>query len=122
MTSVYSRRRFVLTLAFLLACGGIAYADDGEDGGGGSGQVEGGGVYDDDHDQARQAVVDGTVLPLAEILARTKDKIDGEVVGIEFERRQGLYVYELKVITPSGQLREIAVDASSGEILSGSAD
>lgn len=95
-----------LVIAALLlsaAVGGVALADEGED--------------DDDHDRALEAVERGEAHPLAEILRRIRPQLDGEVVGVEFERQHGRYVYEFKVISTSGRLREVYVDATSAEIL-----
>lgn len=72
---------------------------------------------DDDHERARRAVEAGRALPLAEILQRLDGRLGGDIIEVEFEREDGHYVYEFKVITPSGRLREISVDALSAEIL-----
>jgi uncharacterized membrane protein YkoI len=100
------RRTFLLALTLAFAGGGYVVADDD-------------GEHDerDDHDLARRALEQGDVRPLAEILAEVGGRIDGDLVGVEFDRINGRYVYELKVITPSGRLREISVDAKTAEIL-----
>ncbi|WP_368904695.1 PepSY domain-containing protein [Taklimakanibacter lacteus] len=72
---------------------------------------------DDDHDEARRAVEQGKARPLAEILSRIQPRLGGKVIGVELEREQGRYVYELKVVTSGGALREIYVDALTGEML-----
>jgi len=105
------RRTLLVALALTFAGGGRALADDdGEDG------------DREDHDLARRALEKGDVRPLAEILAKVSGKIDGDLVGVEFDRINGRYVYELKVITPSGRLREIGVDAQTAEILGDEAE
>jgi uncharacterized membrane protein YkoI len=105
------RRTLLLALALAFAGGGRALADDDGD-------------HDDrdDHDLARRALEEGDVRPLAEILAEVGGRIDGDLVGVEFDRINGRYVYELKVITPSGRLREISVDAQTAEILGDEAE
>lgn len=70
-----------------------------------------------DHDRARRALEEGRALPLAAILDRVADQLGGEVVGVEFGREKGRYVYEFRVITPAGRLREVLVDARTAEIL-----
>ncbi len=77
---------------------------------------------DDDHDEARHALEEGHVLPLADILASVTSEIEGEVVGVEFERQDGLYFYEFKVITPAGRLREVRVDAMSAVVITNEGD
>jgi uncharacterized membrane protein YkoI len=75
---------------------------------------------DDDHayDRARRAVESGESLPIAELLARVKKQIPGEVVGVEFERKRGKWMYEFKLIDGDGRLLEVYVDAQTGTIIS----
>ena len=75
---------------------------------------------DDDytHDRARRAVDRGETLPIAELLERLKTQVPGEVVGFEFEREDGKWVYEFKVINDRGRLLEVYVDAETGAVLS----
>ena len=75
---------------------------------------------DDDHahDRARQAVDRGEALPIAELLKRLKTGYPGEVVGVEFEREHGRWVYEFKIIDSGGRLLEVYVDAQTGTVLS----
>jgi uncharacterized membrane protein YkoI len=56
-------------------------------------------------------------LPLAAILDRVAERLGGEVVGVEFDRENGRYVYEFRVITPAGRLQEVHVDAKTAAIL-----
>jgi len=99
------RRGILLALALSMAGAGIAYAD--------------GGRGERDHDEARRAVEEGHTRPLAEILDVLGDQLGGKVVGVEFEAEGNRYIYEFKVITPSGDLREVYVDAATGQILEG---
>ncbi|MBD8893547.1 PepSY domain-containing protein [Roseibium litorale] len=73
---------------------------------------------DEDHERARHAVEADKVRPLAEILSKVRPSLPGRIIGTEFEEEHGRYVYEFKVISPSGRVREIYVDAASGAILS----
>lgn len=84
---------------------GIARADD-------NGEEE-----DEDHERARRALEAGDVRPLSEILAELSGKLDGEIVGIEFEMEGGHYVYELKLVTADGRLVSVYVDAKTGAII-----
>jgi uncharacterized membrane protein YkoI len=108
MTTLIGRRQFLLAVAALLAGGGAAYADDDK------GDDEG---DEDDHDRARRALEEGQARPLNEILVVVEDELGGRIVRVELERRRGRYIYEFRVITPSGELREVYVDAMSAEIL-----
>lgn len=72
-----------------------------------------------DHDRAREALERGEALPLAEVLARVRPELGGEVVGVDFEReRGGRWIYEFKVIGPTGRLVEVHVDAATARVLS----
>ena len=75
-----------------------------------------------DHERARRALDEGRARPLADILAEVRPRLGGEVIDVELDREDGRYVYEFKVITPAGQLREIEVDALTAEILKDEAD
>jgi uncharacterized membrane protein YkoI len=72
---------------------------------------------DDDHERAREALESGMAKPLSEVLDGARGKLNGEIVGVEIEREKGRYIYEFKVIAPSGRMREIHVDALTLEIL-----
>lgn len=72
---------------------------------------------DKDHDRARAALERGEVLPLAEILERVQGQLAGEVIATEFDREDGRWVYELKLIEPGGRVVELEVDAADGRIL-----
>jgi uncharacterized membrane protein YkoI len=91
------RRIVALALALLLA-GVPARADE------------------EDHDEARRALEEGRVRPLSEIRAHVERAVGGRVVGVELERKDGRYLYELKVVR-GGRLREILVDAQTGDIV-----
>ena len=77
---------------------------------------------DDDHEQARAALQQHKALPLAQILERIRPKLGGRIVGIEFEQEDGQYFYEIKIVTPDGQMREVYVDAGTAHILENKAD
>lgn len=74
------------------------------------------GKHDDDHDiyDARRA---GKVLPLNEIMKKLEGRLKGAVIEIEFEYEYGRPVYEFKYVTPQGRLREMYVDARTGEVV-----
>ena len=70
-----------------------------------------------DHDRARHAVERGEALPLSDILAQVGPELGGEVVGVAFRRRAGSWLYEFRVIAPTGQLTEVYVDAATARII-----
>lgn len=77
---------------------------------------------DHDHDSARRAVERGEALPLADILARVRPQLGGEVVGVSFEREGGRWVYEFRVIGPAGRLSKVDVDAATAQVIERESD
>ncbi len=69
-----------------------------------------------DQDAARQAVEQGEIKPLADILAAIRGKLPGDVVGVEIERKRDRWYYELRVADPKGRLFEVYVNAQTGTI------
>ena len=69
-----------------------------------------------DQDAAREAVENGEIRPLADILAAVRGELPGEVVGVEIESKKGHWIYEFRVLDGKGHLFEVYVDARSGEI------
>ena len=110
MKAGFDRRAFLLALA-ALGAGTPVLARDDDDGG----RRRRGGRHD--HERARRALEEGRARPLADILAEVRHRLGGEIIDVEFDREDGHYVYEFKVITPGGQLREIEVDALTAEVL-----
>lgn len=99
------RHLVAATLTMLLFAGGpaTAHADD-----------------DDarDHEIARQALVEGRIRPLTEITEVFKSQFAGEIVGVELEvKGPDTFVYEFKVLTPEGKLKEVKIDAKTAKIL-----
>jgi uncharacterized membrane protein YkoI len=74
------------------------------------------GPRDHDHDRVRQAVIRGEIRPLAEILESVRDRLPGEITGVEIERKGEHWVYEFRVVDGNGRLFDVYVDAASGAI------
>ena len=70
-----------------------------------------------EHEEIRAALQRGEVLPLAKILAIAQEKVPGDVLEVELENERGALVYEIKVLTESGRVREIKIDARQGTVL-----
>lgn len=98
----------MLALALVCAGGRLAYGDDDDD--------------DDDHNRASRAVEQGRALPLDKILKLVGARLGGEMIGLKLKSKNGRLVYKLKVVTPAGQLREVSVDATTGEIVGSKGD
>jgi len=85
---------------------------------------------DSDHERARQALAAGEVLPLATILELVQREHPGKVLDVEMEREKGnkwdqgnkhegapRWVYEVKLLTPSGTRLKLQIDAKSGALI-----
>ena len=70
-----------------------------------------------DHEDAARARKSGDVLPLRDILEKLERTQQGEIVSIEFDKEDGVWVYEIKMVTSDGRYLEIYVNAKSNEIL-----
>jgi uncharacterized membrane protein YkoI len=109
MNGLHRLSRCVLPLtiwcALLAAAAPVAADDEGD--------------YDErhDHDQAREAVERGEALPLDAVLAAVEKKVVGEIVGIEFEKSEGVWVYEFKVVDSAGHVIEVLADAKTATII-----
>jgi len=70
-----------------------------------------------DHDRARQAVQAGQVLPLPTVLERLQREVPGQVLEVELEQERERWIYEIKLLTPAGQLTKVKLDARTAEVL-----
>lgn len=74
-------------------------------------------IADDDHLQARRLVESGEVLPLQTILDKYRTDYPGRVIEVELEKKHGKIIYEIEIIDDSGEVRELYINASNGELL-----
>jgi uncharacterized membrane protein YkoI len=70
-----------------------------------------------DQDRARAALQAGEILPLNTILTRLAQTQPGQVLEVELERKDGRWLYEIKLLQPGGGLLKLELDARSGEVL-----
>jgi uncharacterized membrane protein YkoI len=70
-----------------------------------------------DHERARSALAAGEIRPLAELLAEVERRYVGRVVETELEREDGRWIYEFKLLPPSGRVVELHLDAATGALL-----
>jgi uncharacterized membrane protein YkoI len=68
-------------------------------------------------DCALGALKKGEIRPLSEVLAIVRAKIPGEIVEIELDREDGIWVYEIKILTSSGRRRKVEVNAQTLAII-----
>ena len=69
---------------------------------------------DRDQDLAREALKAGEVLPISRILQLVAQHLPGDVIEVQLDERRGRLEYEIRVLTPSGQVRELVLDARTG--------
>ncbi|HEY9270734.1 MULTISPECIES: PepSY domain-containing protein [Achromobacter] len=76
------------------------------------------GVADEsDHEQARQALQAGKVLPLRSVLDIVERDYPGQVVKVEFEEDDGEFIYEIRLLQGGGRLVKLKIDARDGKVL-----
>ena len=70
-----------------------------------------------DHDDAREMVQSGAILPLEDLLAQVKKTYPGKILEVDLERKHDRLVYELEVLDVDGRVWELRFDAASGDLL-----
>ncbi|TDT40264.1 peptidase YpeB-like protein [Halospina denitrificans] len=71
-----------------------------------------------DHDEVRELRENEDIVGLEEILTTFRQKYpDGRVLEVELEREEDEHVYELEILAPSGEVRELRFDAVTGEFM-----
>lgn len=74
----------------------------------------------DDHNVARGAVQRGEVMPIARILPLVAQYLPGDIVEIKLDENDNydnLLCYEIKVLTQSGRVGEVVLDARTGALV-----
>lgn len=66
---------------------------------------------------ASRLLSEGRIRPLAEILDAVKKEVPGDMMEVELEREDGIYVYDVKLLRPDGRVQEVEADAATGKIL-----
>lgn len=70
-----------------------------------------------DHERAQAAVQSGQVLPLRTLLERIAREHPGQVLEVELERDDGVWIYEIKNLQTDGRLVKLEFDAGTGALL-----
>ena len=63
---------------------------------------------------ALAALQRGEILPLARIMAIATSTVPGDIIEIEYKAGPQ---YEVEVLTSSGRIREVKLDARTGEVI-----
>jgi len=72
----------------------------------------------EDHDEARVLSESGEIKPLNDILIKVKKEISGTVLAVELELEDDIIVYEIEILLQQGIVKNIYVDARTGDIIS----
>lgn len=70
-----------------------------------------------DQDCALGAVERGEIRSFAEVMDSLRQQVKGQVVKVELERDDGLWVYKIKLLADDGRRKKIEVNAKSLAIL-----
>ena len=77
-----------------------------------------GGARDLDQDEALKLRKEGVILPLETLLHKALSRYPGSrLLEAELEHDDGIYIYEVELLTGEGVARELELDGSTGEIL-----
>ncbi|WP_454832201.1 PepSY domain-containing protein [Pseudoxanthomonas wuyuanensis] len=71
----------------------------------------------DDHLEARELLKRGEILPLAHILDVVQARVPGDVIEVELDRDDDGWEYKVKVLTPTGLVRKITLNARNGAVI-----
>lgn len=85
---------------------------------GGEGRlVQNAGMHSD-QDDARNAVREGRVMSLGQVLRRVQQRVPGRMLDASLAERGGRPVYLIKMMTRDGNVAIVSADAATGNILS----
>ena len=74
----------------------------------------------DDQDWARDAVLSGKAVPLAQIIEFVEDTYDGKIYEVDLlkiDDARAAPIYRLKLVSDDGFLIDLMVDAASGDVV-----
>jgi uncharacterized membrane protein YkoI len=74
-------------------------------------------MADEGYQHARRLTDSGVILPLDDLMQAIQSERPGQILDVELEHESGLYVYEIEILDPRGEVWEFKVDATNGEIL-----
>ena len=79
-------------------------------------------LADSDHDEARRLLKSGDILSLEVILQKLQAHYPGKVLEVELEQKTGQIIYEVEILGQNGVVRELYVDAKTGDVLRSKVD
>jgi len=66
---------------------------------------------------ARQAVRQGEIRPLREVMAVVRRRSNAEVLDVDLHKRPGGWIYALRILTRRGRVRDVFLDARTLQVL-----
>lgn len=72
---------------------------------------------DDDSREVRRLVQEGKVMSLEALLGMHRNRLQGRILDLEMEEEHGRVIYEIKTLDTEGVVREVEIDAQTGEWL-----
>jgi len=75
-------------------------------------------IAGDDHDEAKQLLDKGDILPLEKILEKVRSIQPGKILEVELEKDHGQLIYEIEILTKDGSVFEIKINARTAKLLS----
>ena len=79
-------------------------------------------LADDDHIEARRLLDSGKILPLEDILKNVRQVHPGKILEVELDKENGRIVYEVEILGNDGIVKEVYINAITGEVLFGKED
>jgi uncharacterized membrane protein YkoI len=79
-------------------------------------------LADDDHIEARRLLDSGEILPLEVILKNVKQTHPGKILEVELDKEDSRIVYEVEILGKDGVVKEVYINAITGEVLFGKED
>lgn len=74
-------------------------------------------------DEALRLRQQGVILPLEQLVQKALGLHAGaKLLEVELEEDDGLYIYEIELLTVEGVVREVKVNAANGEVLEDEVD
>lgn len=72
---------------------------------------------DNDQERARAALEAGQIRPLTDLLTEVERRYLGRVIETDLDYEDGQWVYEFKLLPPTGRIFKLEMDAASGTVL-----
>lgn len=71
-----------------------------------------------DQDEALRLRREGLIMPLETLVQRAMERYPGaRLLEAELEEDDGIYIYEIELLTTNGIARELEIDARDGRLL-----